>query len=184
MKTFVLIYEGFVQFEIVLACYLMKIKGDIITLGLEQKLVSSIEGFQTLPNCTIETFRADEADLFLIPGGDPNILFKNKNLYQILNMLNDKSKVIAAICSGPLHLAAAGILKNKKYTTTLPLDDFKDFDKEFFIDTNVVTDNNIITAKASGYVDFAIEIGKKLNIYDDQEDLDETIRYFKYFDNP
>lgn len=45
----------------------------------------------------------------------------------------------------------------------------------------VVVDGHIITAKASAYVDFGIEIGKVMNIYSGAEDLEETIQVFKYF---
>lgn len=42
-------------------------------------------------------------------------------------------------------------------------------------------EGNLITAKANKYVDFAIELGKVMDIYRDKEDLEETIQYFKLF---
>lgn len=74
-------------------------------------------------------------------------------------------------------------MKGKKYTTTLPVNEFEDFEDSMFIDENVVVDDNVVTAKASGYVDFALEIGKVMDIYENEEDLEETIRYFKHFNN-
>ncbi|MNI95193.1 hypothetical protein D3C73_1534270 [compost metagenome] len=50
-----------------------------------------------------------------------------------------------------------------------------------YMNTNVVVDGHIITAKANAYVDFGIEIGKVMNIYSSTEDLEETIEVFKYF---
>lgn len=49
------------------------------------------------------------------------------------------------------------------------------------INSNVVRDGNIITAKPNGYVDFAIEIGRALDIYEDEDDLNETIEFFRHF---
>ncbi len=43
-----------------------------------------------------------------------------------------------------------------------------------------VSDKNIITARANAYVDFAIEVGKALELFDDEADLQETIEFWKY----
>lgn len=72
--------------------------------------------------------------------------------------------------------------KGKRYTTILPIDVFKVFEKENFKSKNVIVDKNIITAKLSGYEDYAIEIGKVTNIFDNEEYLEDTIRYFNRFD--
>jgi hypothetical protein len=46
---------------------------------------------------------------------------------------------------------------------------------------NVIRDGNILTAKPNGYVDFALELGRMMDIYQDEADLQETIDFFKYF---
>lgn len=183
MKTYVLIYEGFVQFEVILASYFMKTVGEIVTIGIDGSMVTSCEGYQTVPHTTFKEVQIDNIDLFIIPGGEPDKLMDNTELNDLLNRLNDKNIVISAICSAPIHLAKAGILKGRKYTTTLPVDEFADFHGGIYIDSNVVTDGNIVTAKACGYVDFAIELGKVMNIYSGEEDLQETISFFKEFKN-
>jgi len=181
MKTYILIYDDFVQFEVIIASYFMKTKGEIVTVGLTNEKVSSFEEFITLPHMTIDEIDINDVDVFIIPGGNPKKL-KCTKFYKLLKDLNKKTIPIAAICSAPIHLARSGVLKGKKYTTTLPIDEYKLFEKEYFKNKNVVVDKNIITAKASGYVDFAIEIGKVMNIFENEEDLEETIRYFKRFD--
>lgn len=182
MKTYILIYQEFAQFEVILTSYFMKTKGEIITVGLDDNKVTSHEGFITEPHITLEEVNSDEVDLFVIPGGDPDRIINNGVLIKLIKEINDKGKIVAAICAAPLTLAKAGILKDKKFTTTLPIEEFKEFGKRLFVDENVVIDQNIITAKASGYVDFAIELGKIMDIYEDDNDLEETVRYFKYFD--
>ncbi|MBS4537440.1 DJ-1/PfpI family protein [Clostridium sp. D2Q-11] len=181
MKTYVLIYEGFVQFEVVLSNYFMKTKGEIVTVGLNNKEVTSWEGFRTLPHITLEEVDIKDVDLLILPGGDPQHLINDKKLMEVIDKLNSQGKTIGAICAAPLSLAKAGVLKGRKYTTTLPIVEFKDFNESEFVDENVVVDGNIITAKASGYVDFALELGKIMNIYENEADLQETIKYFKYF---
>ncbi len=44
-------------------------------------------------------------------------------------------------------------------------------------------DKNIITARANAYVDFAIEVGKKMNLFKDDNDIEETIKFWKEFKN-
>lgn len=42
-------------------------------------------------------------------------------------------------------------------------------------------DGNIVTAKACGYVDMALELGKIFKIYEDEADYRETVDYYKKF---
>lgn len=176
-----LIYETFVQFEVVLTNYLMKTKSEIITVGLDNKEVTSWEGFKTVPHMTIDEVNPVDVDLFVLPGGEPDRLFNSEKLDKLLSELYNKEKVLAAICAAPVHLARAGILEKHNFTTTLPVNEFKSFNKDKYLDKNVVVDGNIITAKAAGYVDFALAIGKKMNIFKDKSDYEETVQYFKEY---
>lgn len=181
LNTYILIYEGFAQFEVVLAGYFLKTRGSIVTIGINDNSVTSGEGFITLPHTTLDQVNYKNIDLFIIPGGDLKVLTGNKKLYTLLNKLANADKKIAAICSGPLHLAKCGILDNKKFTTTLSLKEHECFNSNNFQNKNVVVDGNIITAKANGYVDFALELGTVMNIYENEEDYQETINFFKKF---
>lgn len=181
MKTYILVYEGYVNFEVTLSAYFMKTAGEIITAGIDKKNVTSWEGFLNAPHITLDQLNPEEADLFVIPGGDPKTLFDCQLLYSKLMELKSKNKSIAAICAAPVHLARAGVLKGLRYTTSLNLNEYECFEKENYREENVVVDGNVITAKPEGYVDFAIEIGRLMNIYRDDEDFNETINFFKYF---
>lgn len=125
--------------------------------------------------------RVEDVDLFIISGGDPDKLIGNEEFYKLLTNLNDAKKKIGAICSGAVHLAKSGILNGKKFTTSVSLDEYKYFNKTDYQNDNIVVADNIITAKANGYVDFAIELGTIMNIYKDEADLKETIDFFKNF---
>ncbi|MEC9488596.1 MAG: DJ-1/PfpI family protein [Halanaerobium sp.] len=181
MKTYVLLYKGFVQFEVVLANCFLRNKSEIITFATEERTFTSLEGFQTIPHQTIDEIDPDEVDILLIPGGEPEDLTGAEELYELVRQLDEKGKFIGAICAGPVHLARAGVLKGRKYTTTVPVEEMPEFAGGNYQDQNVVVDGNIITAKASGYVDFALEAGRIMDIYEDEADYQETVRYFKYF---
>ena len=75
--------------------------------------------------------------------------------------------LIAGICAGVDVLDNAGILCNVKSTHSTGED--------------LVCDKNIITARANAYVDFAIEVAKKLDLFVSEEDLQETIDFWKHY---
>lgn len=181
LKTYILIYEGFAQFEVVLTGLIQKSVGDVITVGLDNKMVTSEEGFQTVPHMVLSDMELDQVDLFVIPGGDPNTLGNHEALFNCLRQLDEKNIPIAAICAGPVQLAKAGIIKNRNYTTSVDIKKYEGFQSGHYKNENVVVDNHVITAKGAGYVDFAIEIGKVLDVYENEADLQETINFFKYF---
>lgn len=178
-----MIYEGFAQFEIILANYFIKEVGEIVTFGIDSEPVVSAEGFNTIPDLIIDEVNAEEVDALIIPGGPPDILYGCDKLHKLIAKLDDLNKVVGGICSGVVQIAKSGILQGREYTTTIDINEYSEFDNNKYIDKNVVVDKNVITAKSSGYVDFAIEIGKMLDIYKDEDDLQETIEFFKYFDN-
>lgn len=75
--------------------------------------------------------------------------------------------LIAGICAGVDVLDNAGILCDVKSTHSS--------------DEDLVCDKNIITARANAYVDFAIEVAKKLDLFVSEEDLQETIDFWKHY---
>ncbi|MEK4456510.1 MULTISPECIES: DJ-1/PfpI family protein [Paenibacillus] len=165
MKSHVLIYDGYVSFEIMLATYFMKTKGDIVTIGVTKDPVISYEDFKVTPSMAIDEVSAEDIQLLIIPGGDNTQLKTNKQLLALINTLNNDNKVIATICSATELLEIAVVYYKSPVNHPTGLEIHK----------------NIITAKPNKYVDFAIEIGKVMNIYTDDEDLKETIDFFKLF---
>lgn len=183
MKTYILIYEGFAHFEVMLASYLLKTTGEIVTVGLNKNQITSYEGFQLVPHEALSEIEIRDVDVFLVAGGDPAELAEHAELHRLLDDLDQQGKIIGGICSGTLQLAKAGILKNRKYTTTLDLTANPEFESEHFIDQNIVIDGHIITAKAAGYVDFGLELGTLAGIYRDEADRQETVDFFKHFNS-
>ncbi|MDP1509876.1 DJ-1/PfpI family protein [Paenibacillus sp. CMAA1739] len=165
MKSHVLIYDSYVSFEIMLATYFMKTKGDIVTIGVTKDPVISYEDFKVTPSVALDEVSAEDIQLLIIPGGDNTQLKTNKQLLALINALNNDHKVIATICSATELLELAGVSSKNHVSHPSGLEIHK----------------NIISAKPNKYVDFAIEIGKVMNIYTDDEDFNETIDFFKLF---
>jgi putative intracellular protease/amidase len=129
----------------------------------------------------IKDLNIDEVDLFIIPGGVHTEISNEKILADTLKKLNEKGKIIAAICGAPLTLAKSGILDGKRYTSYRYPGLYDIFKNATYVNENLVVDGNIVTAKACGYVDMALKLGEIFNIYTDQADYQETVDYFKYF---
>lgn len=104
--------------------------------------------------------------MLIVPGGDITPIDK-EDVWNYLRLVNQNHGLIAGICAGVDVLEHAGLLDGIDSTHSTDLD--------------VVVCDNIITARANGYVDFAIETAKKLNLFEDEADLQETIAFWREF---
>jgi len=86
------------------------------------------------------------AGIILIGGKGTRTYGNNIYLHKILNNFYQSGKIIAAICSAPIILLKAGILKNKSATCN-PDDKMELINSGIdYKDRNVVIDGNVITA--------------------------------------
>jgi putative intracellular protease/amidase len=181
MKVGILVYDGCVQFEVVLAAYFVQHKGEVVTYGLESRDHRSAEGFLLRPQHLLSELEPDTIDAFIIPGGEPGPIIESEVLAEALRSLNDRGKLLAAICGGPLHLSRAGVLEGKRFTSSVYADRPDWFVSGIYSDEDIVQDGNVITAWPNAYVDFALALGDRLSIFTDEVDREETVRVFREF---
>ncbi len=81
--------------------------------------------------------------------------------------LHQQGTLVAGICAGVDILEQAGILEGIPSTHST--------------DADCIRAGNVVTARANAYVDFAIEVGKALDLFEDEEDLRGTVDFWKYF---
>jgi putative intracellular protease/amidase len=160
MKFYVLIYDGYAHFEADLVGWIKGRSDELVTVSLGKQEIHSAEGFIMKPHIVIDDVNISEVDAFIVPGGDAPSILGNPKLQQLLQQLHAENKLIGAICYGPLLLGNAGILQDKKFTTsvTSDLELFAEFNGGTFVDNGVTVDGNIVTAKGEDYVDFALTI--------------------------
>ena len=96
-------------------------------------------------NINIKNFAA----IVLIGGKGSRAYWDNEKLHNITRNFNDVQKIIGAICSAPVILAKAGILKNKSATCY-----YEDKNELINLEINyqdraVVIDKNIVTSNGS-----------------------------------
>jgi 4-methyl-5(b-hydroxyethyl)-thiazole monophosphate biosynthesis len=178
MKAYILVYEGFANFEISILSLLLKNKFEIVTFSLDESDVLSCEGLKFSSHVLLSEVQLNQEDILIIPGGNPEALYDFDEVYNLIKDAKKSNATIAAICAGPIHLARAGILENTKYTVSTEDVDNQYLDKANYIDQNVVIDGKIITAKGSGYAEFAVAVAKEMKILNSEEEIKGTIDFF------
>lgn len=182
-RTFVLYYEGFAEFEVVLACLAMA-QGEIVAAAQSLDPVTSEEGQRLLPDRTIADVDPDEVDLLIVPGGNPSRLIGDEALTSLLKELDRRETPIAAICGGTALLAAAGLLNGRECTGGGDsVDDLGElavhFSKAIVVDEDVVIDGHIVTAAGRAFVEFAFEVGDLMGVFASEEEASTQYWWFK-----
>ena len=165
MNTYIYLYQGTAFFEVVLVAYFMKTVGNVTVLADDNNMIHTSEGVRIATDLTIDEISSSEIDVLVICGGDTDNINKLSELNQLIRECKKNNKVIGGICAGRDIVADALCIEvNSHHTQTL--------------------DGNIVLSPGNEYVDFALAIGKAANIYKDEADYQETITYFKLFQNP
>lgn len=167
MKACVFYYDGFCDFEMIhTACALRQYT---FTAALEDRVYISEENQKHIPDITLDKVDPNEVDIFLLTGGDFGVLYKETALKDFLCKLNEKHKLIAAICGGAEVLAHFGLLDGKNanggYRGFAVDENNKHiYSKVNIVKQNVVRDGNIITSIGMAYHEFCTEVCKAVGV--------------------
>lgn len=181
MNVFVFLYDQFAEFEIVQALLILGEAANIKFVGFESSTVTSWNKFRVEVDFPIEEVEPSMIDLFIIPGGNPKNFIRNPTLERkierfnhLLTTLNDQKKLIAAICGGPVFLAHAGILQNRKCTASIGEDEQEFFQGTDFTEADTIVDENLLTAQGQAFTEFALEIGRMTQVLENEQEIEET----------
>lgn len=170
-KMALLVYPEFSLQEVMNLSRMFRWGFDIFTevISSGKEPVKSEEGILVLPQKTTDEFCKDDYLCLVLPGcSDFTEVFKDKKIFDFLASFNGNTQFpIGAICSGPMLLARAGILKNRKFTASIYMDffDFCPFlDKENYVAAPAVVSGNIVTAGGSNFNGFAVEMARLLGL--------------------
>lgn len=167
MKDVFFVYNTSCFYEIVILSYFMNFSNcDMIFCSLDGKSVKAMEGFCVNVDMSLKDIEKEQIRSFIIPGGNISAIY-NADIKAYLQELKERNVLIAGICAGVDVLDNAGILCDVRSTHSTNED--------------LVNDKNIITARANVYVDFAIEVAKNLGLFVSEEDLQETIDFWKHY---
>ena len=167
MKDVFLVYNKSCFYEIVILNYFMSFSHcDMVFCSLDGKSVRAMEGFSVNVDLPLEALEKEQIRSFILPGGNISEI-DTPEVKSYLQALKKRDVLISGICAGVDVLDHAGILSDVKSTHST--------------DEDCVTDKNVITARANAYVDFAVEVAKKLDLFASEDDLQETINFWKHY---
>lgn len=180
LKALFFLYEGYVDWEISALTYMLRDSNiEIKTTALSTE-VTHIGGFRIAIDLTVEECNPCDFDILIIPGGDPGDFLKEESLLRLIGEFDAQNKYIAAICGAPTFLATADVLRERRFSTSIEEPEYTALlDEQYKSEKDVTVCENLITAEGNAYIEFAIEVGKKLNIFKDREDELETVLFFK-----
>lgn len=168
-KIALMVYPYFSMQEVANLCSLFRWSYDTETVVFSSSLdsVNTEEGMLIQPHKTYDEFSTDDYDCLILSGcSDNRDSIRDPKIKEFLEQFKGNNEfVIGAICAGPMYLAQAGLLDNKKFTNSLYVEMnemFSFIKEENLVYAPLVEDKNIITAAGSAFNDFAIAVARKV----------------------
>ena len=174
-KVLVLLADGFEEIEALSVVDVLR-RGnvDCKICSIEGEYVRGTHDIIVKSDCNIKDIEDSEYDAVVLPGGLPGAHnLKADSVKNLITKMNDKNKIVAAICAAPGTLEYFGILDGKK-CTSYPGCIENTETVNYIEDELVVVDKNIITSRgpATALV-FALTILKELGYINEMEDIEE-----------
>ncbi|MCX4559046.1 glutamine amidotransferase [Streptomyces phaeochromogenes] len=160
--------------------YLARNGYEIRTVGASLAPVRSIGGLRIQPDIALDDLRPEDSSLLILPGAD--LWDTSDDLAPFARKAReflDADVPVAAICGGTAGLAREGLLDDRAHTSAvsfyLAATGYKGGER--YVDTDAVTDGQLITAGPTEPVAFAREVFGLLGVYEG-EVLDAWYRLF------
>ncbi|WP_405907415.1 MULTISPECIES: type 1 glutamine amidotransferase family protein [unclassified Streptomyces] len=175
------VYDTFADWETGhTTAYLARAGREIRTVGPTREPVATIGGVRIQPDLALDELRPEDSSLLILTGadlwdtGDDLAPFARK-----ARAFLDAGVPVAAICGGTAGLAREGLLDDRAHTSAvsfyLAATGYKGGER--YVDTDAVTDGNLVTAGPTEPVAFAREVFGLLGVYEG-EVLDAWYRLF------
>jgi 4-methyl-5(b-hydroxyethyl)-thiazole monophosphate biosynthesis len=153
-----LLADGFEEIEAITPIDLLRRAGiAVTTLGITDTTVCGSHGITFCADMLLEEFTGS-ADAVILPGGPGHKhLIASDAVIKLIKRYYTEHRLCAAICAAPIVLAHAGIL-NGVEATCFPGDEY-DLDGAILVNSPLVIDKTVITARAAGNaLDFSLAI--------------------------
>ncbi|MCD7949852.1 MAG: DJ-1/PfpI family protein [Erysipelotrichaceae bacterium] len=176
MKAVVLFKDGFEEVEALTPVdVLRRANVPIDMVGMDSITVKGSHGIEIKMDKVFDD-EVYNADIVILPGGLPGAtsLRDDKRVIDVLKVFNEKNKLIAAICAGPISLEKAGVVKDKLFTC------YPGFELQIpsgkHRDTLVCVGDNIITGRGpAAAMKFSYRILEKLGV--PSEKISDAMQY-------
>lgn len=183
-KIFVFLFEGFSDWEISFVTPELN-KSDKFELVFFTKTgnpVISMGGLNVSPQTSLKELIPGEIDMLILPGGTAWEKGENEIINQLTKEVFEKGAPIAAICAATTCLGQLGLLDDLKHTSNdlnyLKVIAPKYSGEKNYVNEWAVTGNNVITANGIAPIEFAREIFRKVELYNESE-IEKWFQLFK-----
>ena len=190
-KVYIFVFNGFADWEIAYVTpeiHKSK-KYDLATVSLNGENVLSMGGLQVIADAKISDVDIEKTAMFILPGGDAWERKELREIIPFIRKLHNKHIPIAAICAATTLLADMKLLDSTKHTSnskaylkTISLQYQGEAyyeEQSGFSNPTAIRDQNIITASGIASIEFAKEIFKMLELFDESS-IEKWYQLFKY----
>jgi len=149
----VLVADGSEEMEVVITVDILRRAGIGVFLagvGEETRLVTGSRGVRMAPDGAWDPAEALRFDALVIPGGigGTETMRQEESVKQVVREFVTASKIVAALCAGPIVLQAAGVLSGRRYTSHPACR--AELTVGEWLDQPVVRDGSLVTSQAPG----------------------------------
>jgi len=138
------------EMELWVPYYRLKEEGAAVTIvGTgSAETYSSKHGYPVTVDAAADQVKGTDFDAVVIPGGyAPDLMRRSAAMIRLVREAFDAGRVVAAICHAGWVLCSAGVLRGKTATGFFSIKDDMVNAGARFVDQEVVTDGNLITAR-------------------------------------
>ena len=117
----VLLAAGFEEIEAVtIIDVLRRAELDVIILGVDGDAISGAHGLQVAVDQSLADGQEENWDALVLPGGLPGAtnLRDNPRVSELIRSTHSRGGMLAAICAAPIVLGRAGILHERRATSS------------------------------------------------------------------
>jgi putative intracellular protease/amidase len=143
---------------------------QVRTVAVTPDAITTIGGIRVLPDVVLDQLSPDDSAMLVLPGGESWDQGGNGEAVEKAKKFLAAGVPIAAICGATAGLARGGILDTRKHTSNAPeyLAATGYRGSHLYQTADVVSDQNVVTASAMKSLEFAREIFKRLDLYEDK----------------
>ncbi|GAB2804090.1 DJ-1/PfpI family protein [Dyella kyungheensis] len=184
--VYFLAFDGYADWHAAHALCEIRRPGDwqLKTVGFSLQPVLSMAGLRVVPELTLDQLEVKRAALLVVPGGYLWEHGHGEEAVEAARRVHDAGATVAAVDSGVLVLARAGLLDACRHTSSWPghigthVPGYAGAD-QYDAQALAVSDSGVITASQLGSVEFAREVIRTLDLYN-PSDREHWFRLFKH----
>lgn len=183
-NIFIFLFDGFSDWEIAFLTPEIKKSSDfqIIYFSKDGNPVSSMGGLRVSPETSLTAIQPGDVEMLILPGGTAWEKGENDFMDTFVKSVFDNGKTVAAICAATGYLANKGLLNQLKHTSNdlyyLKAVAPHYTGEQHYTGSPAETGQNLITANGIAPIEFAREIFRKLNLYN-ETNIEKWFQLFK-----